>query len=515
MNRSCFIASACCLFFAFQELVASDDIKKYQPGLLEGRISRKRIALDRLYGSGQLEYHEGYLIQMVYNQPLFVHFDNKRESLNEVSAAVLNGFVSIKCAFPKRKSVVVPLGTNNDNFQFLDVNSVSNFNESSINYEAKGEIEKNDTNFSAYLGFLQSFGLQGSSNALHFWFSANQSEQYEVVDFCSIVYNFPEATYKTLARKKLNRFIGNFHGLPLQNKVEHLKTHLGYTRGHTEAIDVLVYNENEFSKMDANNTAGDNSYCSDPALSTALSEMESESTSDVMSTVMGGMVKTVVEGAIDLLWKPLKEQVIFRDGSNVEDDLVGKTETNNNAEVPQVIASMLDAALTYNLTNLLTDSVTAAVAPRVAASLGESVGFQIKNVIFEHAKDKAPDMIARIVKTTIQARLIKSIPRLVTSALLARLSNTLTRSITHAVLPAVSRGVSQTNDQVRYCYQCYHYKKYCNYCHYSPENSYYNVYYSAYYADYFSDYYGKYYTLALDNLKSTWCRSNKCTPKQL
>ena len=92
-----------CLFFAFQELVASDDIKKYQPGLLEGRISRKRIALDRLYGSGQLEYHEGYLIQMVYNQPLFIHFDNKRESLNEVSAAVLNGFVSIKCDFPKGK----------------------------------------------------------------------------------------------------------------------------------------------------------------------------------------------------------------------------------------------------------------------------------------------------------------------------------------------------------------------------------------------------------------------------
>ena len=342
----------------------------------------------------------------------------------------------------KRKSVVVPLGTNNDNFQFLDVNSVSNFNASNINYEAKGEIEKNDTNLSTYLGFLQSFGLQGSSNALHFWFSANQSEQYEVVDFLFDCVQFSRSCLQNLSKKEiLNRFIGNFHGLPLQNKVEHLKTHLGYKRGHTEAIDVLVYSENEFSKMYANNTAGDNTYCSDPALSTALSEMESESTSDVMSTVMGGMVKTVVEGAIDLLWKPLKEQVIFRDGSNVEDDLVGKTETNNNAEVPQVIASMLDAALTYNLTNLLTDSVTAAVAPRVAASLGESVGFQIKNVIYEHAKDKAPDMIAKIVKTTIQARLIKSIPRLVTSALLARLSNTLTRSITHAVLPAVSRGV--------------------------------------------------------------------------
>ena len=49
----------------------------------------------------------------------------------------------------------------------------------------------------------------------------------------------------------------------------------------------------------------------------------------------------------------MTEQVIFRDGSNVEDDLVGKTETNNNAEAPQQIATMLDAALTYNLTNLL------------------------------------------------------------------------------------------------------------------------------------------------------------------
>ena len=518
MNWACLVARICCLFVAFQGFVGakiSDNSKKYQPSLLEGRISRKRVAFDQLYASRLVEYHDGYLIQLAYNQPLFVHFDNKREPLDKVAAGVLNDFVSMKCDFPTQHSMVVPLGRNDNEFQFLDVNRGRDFNTSTDDYGKKSEIEKNDTSFPAYLGFLQSFGLSGGSNELRFWFSAYQKKHYNVVESCAIVYNFSIVNHKNFGEKKQNRFIGNFHGLPLQKRIEHLKTHLDSTRGHTEAIDILIYNENEFLKMHTNKTAGDNSYCFDPSLSTALSEMQSESTADVMSTVMGGMVKTVVEGAIDLLWKPLKEQVIFRDGSNVEDDLVGKTETNNNAEVPQVIASMLDAALAYNLTNLLTDSVTAAVAPRVSVSLGESLGFQIKNVIYEHAKDKVPDMIAKIVKTTIQARLIKSIPRLVTSALLARLSNTLTRSITHAVLPAVSRGVSQTNDQVYYCFQCYHYKKYCNYCHYSPENSYYNVYYSAYYADYFSDYYGKYYTLALDNLKSTWCRSNKCTPKQL
>ena len=103
---------------------------------------------------------------------------------------------------------------------------------------------------------------------------------------------------------------------------------------------------------------------------------------------------------------------------------------------------------------------------------------------------------------------------MVTGSLLARLSNTLTRSITHAILPTVSRGATQDDAQLFYCFQCYHYRKYCNNCHYSASNSYYNVYYSAYYADYFSDYYGKYYTLALDQLKFRWCRNGKCKPKK-
>ncbi len=229
MNWACLVARICCLFVAFQGFVGatnSDNSKKYQPSLLEGRISRKRVAFDRLYASRLVEYHDGYLIQLAYNQPLFVHFDNKREPLDKVAAGVLNDFVSMKCDFPTLHSIVVPLGRNDNEFQFLDVNRGRDFNTSSDDYGKKSKIEKNDTSFPAYLG-------------------------------------------------------------------------------------------------------------------------------------------------------------------------------------------------------------------------------------------------------------------------------------------------SQTNDQVYYCFQCYHHKKYCNYCHYSPENSYYNVYYSAYYADYFSDYYGKYYTLALDNLKSTWCRSNKCTPKQL
>ena len=138
MNWACFVAKICCVFVAFQGFVGartSDDSKKYQPSLLEGRISRKRVAFDRLYGSRPVEYHDGYLIQLAYNQPLFVHFENKRESLDKVSADTLNDFVSIKCDFPKMHSIVVPLGTNDNKFQFLDVNSVRDFNISSDDHE--------------------------------------------------------------------------------------------------------------------------------------------------------------------------------------------------------------------------------------------------------------------------------------------------------------------------------------------------------------------------------------------
>ena len=277
MNWACFVAKICCVFVAFQGFVGartSDDSKKYQPSLLEGRISRKRVAFDRLYGSRLVEYHDGYLIQLAYNQPLFVHFDNKRESLDKVSADTLNDFVSIKCDFPKMHSIVVPLGTNDNKFQFLDVNSVRDFNISSDDHGKKSEIEKNDTSFPAYLGFLQPFGLSGGSNALRFWFSVYQKKYYDVVDFCAIVYNFSTVAQKNVGKKRKIGFIGNFHGLPLQKRIEYLKIHLDSTRVHTEAIDILIYNENEFSKMYMNKTAGDNNYRFDPSLSTALSEME-------------------------------------------------------------------------------------------------------------------------------------------------------------------------------------------------------------------------------------------------
>ena len=101
MNWACFVAKICCVFVAFQGFVGartSDDSKKYQPSLLEGRISRKRVAFDRLYGSRPVEYHDGYLIQLAYNQPLFVHFDNKRESLDKVAADVFVSWNDCFCA---------------------------------------------------------------------------------------------------------------------------------------------------------------------------------------------------------------------------------------------------------------------------------------------------------------------------------------------------------------------------------------------------------------------------------
>eukprot|EP00942_MAST-04A_sp_MAST-4A-sp1_P013096 g13096.t1 len=469
----------------------------YQPQLLEGYIKLKTLHFNHIRNPKKNIHLDGYVIELIYDQPLFIHYGNKKLPLDKVASNMLNDFVSMKCNIKKKHEVSISLGTKSDKYYFIDIRNLTpqNSNNSKANATITGMID-----IPTYLNYMESFERLDESNTFYFWFSTNRGGDHDV------------------------NILGNFHQIPIESHMINLNMRKDDRIKFTsEIIDAMIYDNeddlisnttNDTKTSSKNNSKIVNDYCFDPSLASALTEMESDSTANVMSTVMGGLVKTVVEGAIDLLWKPMTEQVEFRDGSNVEDDLVGKVETNNNAEVPQQIATMLDAALTYNLTNLLTDSVTAAVAPRVAVSLSESAGFQIKNVMYEHAKDKASSMITRIVKPTIQARLIKSIPRMVTGSLLARLSNTLTRSITHAILPTVSRGATQDDAQLFYCFQCYHYRKYCNNCHYSASNSYYNVYYSAYYADYFSDYYGKYYTLALDQLKFRWCRNGKCKPKK-
>lgn len=534
--NSCIVAFIylCIIIFAFDHIKCclgslSGD-KMYRPQLLEGHLKQKSLFFDDVQNVNKNTHLNGYVVELIYDQPLYVHYNNKAIPLHKAPLKILNEFVSMKCNFIENndKQEMISLGTNNGQYRFFSIVNVQEYdNHIHLNKTNKGNPHRR-IGISTYLNYLETFERLNEQNVFHFWFSTtySQARNRDIKNTCHIVFHYAPTIHSLHYegnRTAAKNLLGNYHRVPLSSDVVYLNlSNNKDMKYYSEKIDVVIYENDDFKDSNNNSnstnasstTNGENDYCFDPSLNSALAEMEGESTADVMSSVMGGLVKTVVEGAIDLLWKPMTEQVTFRDGSNVEDDLVGKTETNNNAEAPQQIATMLDAALTYNLTNLLTDSVTAAVSPRVAASLSEAVGFQIKNVIYEHAKDKASDLIIRLVKPSIQSRLIKSIPRLVTSALLARMSNTLTRSITHAILPTVSRSVTQNNDQLFYCSQCYHYKKYCNYCHYSTSNSYYNVYYSAYYADYFSDYYGKYYTEALDHLKIRWCRNNKCKRKE-
>ena len=92
------------------------------------------------------------------------------------------------------------------------------------------------------------------------------------------------------------------------------------------------------------------------------------------TSVQGGMVKDIVEGAVMTDIKPAMVQETYDVGYTSGDQVAGSLGPAVGGEVPTDVANMLDVALTYNLTNLLTDSITAAVAPRLSNSIFEALG---------------------------------------------------------------------------------------------------------------------------------------------
>ena len=92
------------------------------------------------------------------------------------------------------------------------------------------------------------------------------------------------------------------------------------------------------------------------------------------TSVQGGMVKDIVEGAVMTIIKPAMVQETYDVGYTSGDQVAGSLGPAVGGEVPTDVANMLDVALTYNLTNLLTDSITAAVAPRLSNSIFEALG---------------------------------------------------------------------------------------------------------------------------------------------
>ena len=464
------------------------------PEIIEGSIVERQL---NFIEKSEVTHLSGFTIEISYDQPLFFHFRNRRNgSLNQTEEVTLfsnsprkhlNGLFGITCTTPQHTETV-PLGTSSSRLP-----GVHFFN---LLQPVKGHRGSGEElqGVLRYLKFIDPTERFDSSNALFFWFSHPEivSEQ-ALRDKCVLTLNND---------RKKGAFLGNYYGTSPQNATIGMGSRATFHYSF-DRLDAFIDEEAEATNSsEANGTHHHHHKKPKPcahktAVASALSEIESESTAGVMSRVMGGVVKVVVEGALDKMVPQFLKQNIVRTGKNTKDDLKGKTETNTNAEVPLQVAEMLDAALCYNLTNLITDSVTAAVSPRLANEIMVHVGFQTRAVAFREVEEKASSMISEVLKTTISSRLNDALPVMLHQALLPRLMSTLTRSVTHAVVPTLARSLTHTDDQSYYCSQCKTSKKFCNYCHYSPTSGYYGVYYSAYYTDYYSDYYGKYYGKAL------------------
>ena len=174
------------------------------------------------------------------------------------------------------------------------------------------------------------------------------------------------------------------------------------------------------------------------------------------------------------------------------------------AEVPHIVAEMLQHALTYNLTNIITDSVTAAVVPRISSAVFEGVAETIQLTIYHQTTNRVPVAVSKTLIPTLTERLNRALPRFLERALACRLVWTLTRSISHAVVPVLSKSLTHDKHQEYYCYLCYHHQVHCRLCHNSPQTSYYNNYYGAYYTDYYSKYYSDYYTESCSKKELEW-----------
>ena len=174
------------------------------------------------------------------------------------------------------------------------------------------------------------------------------------------------------------------------------------------------------------------------------------------------------------------------------------------AEVPHMVAEMLQHALTYNLTNIITDSVTAAVVPRISSAVFEGVAETIQLTIYHETTNRVPVAVSKTLVPTLTERLNRALPRFLERALACRLVWTLTRSISHAVVPVLSKSLTHDKHQEYYCYLCYHHQVHCRLCHNSPQTSYYNNYYGAYYTDYYSKYYSVYYTESCSKKELEW-----------
>ena len=75
------------------------------------------------------------------------------------------------------------------------------------------------------------------------------------------------------------------------------------------------------------------------------------------------------------------------------------------AEVPHIVAEMLQHALTYNLTNIITDSVTAAVVPRISSAVFEGVAETIQLTIYHQTTNRVPVAVSKTLIPTLTERL--------------------------------------------------------------------------------------------------------------
>ena len=481
-------------------LLLTSDVKvAVEPVMLEGSVVQRDISmLSRKTERGVRL--SGFTIELAFDQPLVVHAGNKSaplrtvKPLSPIDRAFLD-LVSMRCngqAEPIRLGQFSARGT-----QFLNLLGTGGGDEIAI-----ANITTSPKHLRQFLKHIDPMESSDASNMLYFWFSDPAVPSQRDLERCKIVMD-----------EKQQSFVGNFHGQSL-NVSEIKLVPLAGISFSTDNVETIFYEDVE-EKHPKPSSSHHVHGCVDKSFATALSELDSGSTTRTMAKIMGGLVKTVVEGATEKIMDrqgklPMLHQAEIRVGANLKDDLAGKMETNTNSETPNQVAEMLDAALCYNLTGLITDSVTAAVAPRLSYELFTNVAFTTKTVALEQVSVKAASLITEVVRTTMAARLNQILPRLMHQALLPRLYNTLTRSVTHAVVPTVSRSVSHTDHQSRFCFECFKNKKYCNFCHYSPSNAYYNLYYSAYYTDFYSDYYGKYYGVALAKTRDEYCRNNKC-----